>query len=147
MSHDNRKDEQLAAMTDAILSNQTFDPSTDDERLGEVVIALQQLIEPSERPPIMLEDRLKLALNKEWQLRSAASSSRGALPRRYFMAAAGIAAVFVAIIVLSLTTQVNGDVVTGTAVGGASDSSLVILFATLGLVFVGALAYAFWRRR
>ncbi len=146
MSHDNRKDEQLAAMTDAILSNQTLDSSTDDERLSDVVIALKQLIEPSERPPVALEDRLKLALNKEWQSRAAASS-RSRVPGRFFMAAAGIAAVFVAIIALSLTAQVNGDVVSGTAVGGANDSSLVILFATLGLVFVGALAYAFWRRR
>ncbi len=146
MSHDTRKDEQIAAMTDAILANQPSDTATHDQELGEVVLALQKLIEPSERLPLALEDRLKLALNKEWQMRAAASQSRG-LPKRYLMAAAGIAAVFVAIIALSLSTQVTGDVITGTAVGGMPDSSLVVLFSTVGLVFVGALIYAFWRRR
>lgn len=146
MSHDYRKDEQLAAMTDAILANQHYDNSTDDEGLGEVIVALQQLITPSERPPVELEDRLKLALNKEWQSRAQASPSHG-LPRRYLMAVAAIAVVFVAIIALSLTAQVDNGEMTGAAVRDASDSSLVILFATLGLVFVGALAYAFWRKR
>ncbi|MBE2181953.1 MAG: hypothetical protein IAE89_00885 [Anaerolineae bacterium] len=146
MSHDTRKDEQIAAMTDAILANQTSDTATHDQELGEVVLALQKLIEPSERPPLALEDRLKLALNKEWQTRAAVSQT-GGLPKRYLMAAAGIAAVFVAIIALSLSTQVTGDTIIGTAVGGTPDSSLVVLFSTVGLVFVGALIYAFWRRR
>lgn len=146
MSHDTRNDEQLAAITDAILSNQSYDKTKDEEGLVEVVIALQRLIEPSDRPPLAMEDRLKLALNKEWQTRAQSSPSHG-LPRRYLMAIAAIAAVFVAIIALSLTSQISSDVVTGTAVGDAGDSSLVILFATLGLVFVGALAYSFWRRR
>lgn len=146
MSHDNRKEEQLAAMTDAILSNQPYNTSTDEEGLGEVVVSLQQLIDPSGRPPVALEDRLKLALNKEWQTRSVPAQSYR-LPKRYFMAAAGIAAVFVAIIALSLTSQIGGETMSGAAAGGAGDSSLVVLFATLGLVFVGALAYAFWRRR
>jgi len=141
MDNDSRLDEKLAKMTDAILNDQPFDDA-DDEGYRRVIVALQQTIQPSQRPPEPFETRLQEAINTEWSRRPRRRSTMTPT-MRYLAVAAAVALLVVGILIIGLPPNSSLPVTAGG--DSLTPEALVILLGGVGIAAVAGIIY--WRSR
>jgi hypothetical protein len=139
MDENRRLDDELAALTDAMLEKRDMNTSHEVHELADVVRGLYTLIEPGERPSPKFEARLKQSLNQEWEQRTR-RARRGRFSPALRLAAVLVVAL-VAIVLLNSTTP-SGQGLPGTAVG--SNGAIVILIT---LAAVAGVALLVWRGR
>lgn len=144
MDDNTRLDNELADLTDALLSGADRGQPADTEGLDKVVRQLHQIIEPGGGPDPAFRTRLTQRLTQEWdstQGRGAARSSSSIPFSRRTMRYLAAAAVLIAVVGLALILGSKGPVI-GTAVNG----EFPWLFAVILLVGLGIAGFIVWRR-
>jgi NADH:ubiquinone oxidoreductase subunit K len=131
--HDNaRLDDELAALTDRILSGEDVQTQPELDDLALVVRQLHEMIKPDARPDPAFRDRLTWRLDREWTLqhqRQARSWRSNRLVQ--LVALAAVVALLLFVLVL-LSANGNDKPVQGTALGSITES-VVIIAALVGL--------------
>lgn len=150
MDPNQRLDDELAALTDAVLENQAMQTQTRTQTqtndtlndLADVVRGLNALIEPHQQPPDLFQARMRQRLDAEWDLRQR----RTVRPRispvwRVASAAAVLVLALVAVLMLSRGGG-EAEGLPGTAQGSPEAVLTVVLLAA-----VAGAAVVLWRSR
>jgi hypothetical protein len=139
-----RLDDDLAALTDAILENRMVEPTEDAQDYEPVVRQLQQIIRPDSEPTPVFRDRLTQRLNEEWSM-SRAQKSRNRFSNRSTRLV--VLAASVAIVLTGVALLVNNPVgvPVGTAIGDNSNQTSGVILLVLGVIGT-AVGVALWRR-
>ena len=142
MDENQRLDDELAALTDAILEKSDMKTMSDVNELAGVVRGLHALIEPDEKPSAAFEARLKQRLESEWEQRGRRMRAGRFTPALRLASLAAVVVVALVAIVLLNSSTPSGTGLPGTAVGANGATVIVIVLA----VFAGA-ALLLWRNR
>jgi len=132
-----RKDQELASFTDALLNGGAVDVG-ERPPLADTVEMLARVLHP-QRPPESLRHRLRQRIAAEWERKEP--RPRGRLLPTFRLSAgrriwAGIAALALLAVLALLTTPYTGEAV-GTATGGSWSIALIAAVALLVGLLIG----------
>lgn len=134
-------DEELAALTDALLENQKSPaPSSENEELYKVVQALHRTIEPDKAPSPLFRSRLQNRLVNEWKKSRRVRQPVWRNQRFWARRLAPLAAVM--LVVIATVLFLDDAELAGTAEGEIGLEAVIVV---LGLLILGLVM--FWRLR
>ena len=137
-------DNEMANLTDALLTGRSIKASASAQPLEPIVRGLQQLSAPSQ-PSDEFRARLTQRLSSEFEAQSRTRSSRitGLVSRRYRSVLAAAAVLILVGIAVLLASQGGTQPTVGTALG----SPAFIVISAFAIVLVGLGVYFWWRER
>ncbi|PJF23547.1 MAG: hypothetical protein CUN56_00430 [Phototrophicales bacterium] len=145
MSDNKERDQYLAALTDALRAQQSFEETLDDEEMDElmpIVQRLHQMIPPDQGAPSAFRAQLAQRLAEEFD----AQRQTQLMPffRRRWVRLTTLAAVVIALFGVVILLQDDRPPTEGTASG--SDAIALLVTGGLLAVFIGVLGIYYYLR-
>ncbi len=136
MNDNARLDDELAALTDALLEGRQMETPPEQRDLEAVVRQLHKFIAPHEAPSPAFRARLEQRLNQEWNLAHRQRPERWYRRRGVQLLALAASAALILTVALLALPQNGGSALQGAAAGPVGWGLLLLLVVLIGVISV-----------
>jgi ferric-dicitrate binding protein FerR (iron transport regulator) len=151
VSNNTGLDDELAELTDALMSGQPYHASDEARELAAVVEQIHTLIAPHDQPDAAFRNRVTQRVMEEWDnLQASPRRTRWRMRRTQLRPltalAAALALAVLAVALITIQGDDSGEPVQGTALGELPVVSIAVIGGIVTVV-LGSIVFWLWLRR